>query len=84
MSKAYIPVAVRRAVAAAAQHRCGYCLTQTLITGVAMQIDHIIPESRGGSSGNQIFGWFALDMNNTQIVKSRILWVRAGWHPPTD
>lgn len=50
MSKAYIPAALRRAVATAAQDRCGYCLTQTRITGVAMQIDHIIPESRGGSS----------------------------------
>jgi hypothetical protein len=140
MSKTYIPVAVRRAVAVAAQHRCGYCLTQTLITGVAMQIDHIIPESRGGSSaesnlwlacatcnlckdakitgvdpqtGDEArlfhprqhswqahFTWSTdglriigltptgratvntLDMNNAQIVKSRILWVGAGWHPP--
>jgi hypothetical protein len=105
-----------------------------------MQIDHIIPESRGGSSaesnlwlacatcnlckdakitgvdpqtGDEArlfhprqhswqahFTWSTdglriigltptgrvtvntLDMNNAQIVKSRILWVGAGWHPP--
>lgn len=140
MRKAYIPAVLRRAVAAAAQERCGYCLTQTLITGIAMQIDHIIPEGRGGSSAEtnlwlacatcnlckdakttgvdpltgdyaplfhprqqmwrEHFAWSidslhiigltatgratvnTLDMNNLRIVKSRLLWVRAGWHPP--
>lgn len=50
MSKSYILISLRKKVAETAQYRYGYCLTQTLITGVAMQIEHIIPESLGGSS----------------------------------
>lgn len=49
MSKSYISASLRRAIAELAQYRCGYCLTQTLVTGVAMQIEHIIPEALGGS-----------------------------------
>ena len=26
----------------------------------------------------------ALQMNNIHVVKSRLLWVAAGWHPPED
>ena len=142
MSKTFIPKAVRQAIAEAAKHRCGYCQTHTLVTGIAMQIDHIIPEAKGGSSGeaslwlaccwcnsrksdqthaldlatnqyvalfnprqqnwNTHFAWSedgvyvlgktavgratvdALQMNNHRIVKSRFLWVAAGWHPPAD
>ena len=142
MSKSYIPLALRRQVAEEARYRCGYCMTQTLITGVAMQIEHIIPESLDGSSDrsnlwlacatcnlhkaarfsavdpetmqvvalfnpreqqwSQHFVWAdngiyvsgitpigratveALQMNNPHIVKSRLLWVAAGWHPPKD
>ncbi|MEM7132597.1 MAG: HNH endonuclease signature motif containing protein [Chloroflexota bacterium] len=142
MSKTSIPPAVRSAVAEVALHRCGYCLTQTMVCGFAMQIDHIIPESAGGTSDesnlwlacstcnvhksaklkgfdpqtgqeanlfnprlqkwDEHFEWsndglrilgltpigratiVALQMNNFQIVKSRYLWVKAGWHPPQD
>ena len=133
---------LRRRIAEEALYRCGYCLTQTLITGVAMQIEHIIPEALGGLSieanlwlacatcnlhkaarsvatdpetmqdvalfhpreqqWSQQFVWTengtrilgitatgratveALQMNNSHIVKSRLLWVAAGWHPPKD
>jgi hypothetical protein len=142
MSKTYISAEIRRRVAEIAQHRCGYCLTQTLITGVAMQLEHIIPEAFGGASTesnlwlacatcnlhkaartsaidpetaqevalfnprqqlwSQHFVWSedgthllgitaigratveALQVNNDHIVKSRLLWVAAGWHPPAD
>ncbi len=53
MSKTRISAAIRRAVAKTAEYRCGYCLTQTRITGMPMQIDHIIPESLGGLSDEQ-------------------------------
>lgn len=142
MSKTAIDPAVRAAVAEEAKYRCGYCLTQTLICGFAMQIDHIIPEAAGGTSeadnlwlacstcnshkaarlsvadpqsgedaplfnprqqnwanhfrwtddGVRIVGLSptgratveALHMNNVHILKSRLLWVGAGWHPPAD
>ena len=50
MSRQSIPITVRKEVALRAKERCEYCLTQILISGQAMHIDHIIPESRGGSA----------------------------------
>jgi hypothetical protein len=50
MSRHYIPKAVRRKVARAAADRCGYCLTSQHIVGPLLEIDHIIPESLGGTA----------------------------------
>jgi hypothetical protein len=48
MSKAYIPKALRSAIAEQAHYRCGYCLTQELVIGTAMEIEHILPQALGG------------------------------------
>lgn len=48
MSKAYIPVKLRRQVAEEARYRCGYCLTTQRLIGRPMVIDHLVPESQGG------------------------------------
>jgi hypothetical protein len=45
---AYIPTALYQRVAKAAKYRCGYCQTQEFVIGGPLEIDHIIPESRGG------------------------------------
>ncbi len=50
MSKTYIPPKLRRLVAQDARYRCGYCLTAQRIIGRPMVIDHLLPESRGGST----------------------------------
>jgi len=50
MSKAYITKALRQKVAAQARYRCGYCLTSERIVGVDMDIEHIVPEARGGET----------------------------------
>jgi len=50
MSTGRIPAAVRRRVAQAARQRCGYCQTSQLVVGPLLEIDHIRPESRGGTS----------------------------------
>ena len=47
---AYVSDTVRRKVAAAAQHRCGYCQTSQLISGAQLHIEHILPLARGGAS----------------------------------
>lgn len=47
---AHIPRSLRRKVAVAAQHRCGYCQTEQRISGAQMHVDHIIPLARGGAS----------------------------------
>ena len=48
MSRAYISKALREIVSEAAQRRCGYCLTQEVVVGTPMEIEHIVPEALGG------------------------------------
>jgi hypothetical protein len=48
MSQTRIPKALRNKVAAKARYRCGYCLTQEKVTGMPMDVDHLIPEALGG------------------------------------
>ena len=50
MSSQHIPAALRQRVAEAARFRCGYCLTSQHIIGPLLEIEHIIPEKKGGSS----------------------------------
>ncbi len=45
-----IPVALRRLIADRDQHRCAYCLTSEENCGLQMHIDHIIPQSAGGTT----------------------------------
>lgn len=48
MTPAYIPVELRRHVRADAGRRCGYCRSPEVLTGIPLDIDHIIPEAAGG------------------------------------
>ena len=41
---------LRRQIQDRAGHRCEYCRTSTRLTGYALEIDHIIPQARGGAS----------------------------------
>lgn len=48
MVRVYIPVELARQVREAARDRCGYCLSpQHLVLG-RLQIEHLLPVSRGG------------------------------------
>jgi hypothetical protein len=142
VTRQYIPKNIRIKVAEQAKYRCGYCLTQEEIVGMAMEFDHLVPSSQKGANreenlwlacstcndtkndrttaldpltGNEVslfnprtqvwkehFSWsidserivgltpigratvFALNLNRVHLVKSRRVWVRAGWHPPED
>ena len=44
----YIPVELRRQVRADAGRRCGYCRSPEVLTGMPLEIEHIIPEAAGG------------------------------------
>lgn len=46
----HIPKSVRDKIAALARHRCEYCQTAQEISGAQMNIEHIVPVSRGGGS----------------------------------
>ena len=59
-----IPGALRQRVAAAAHHRCGYCLTSERVGGPLLEIDHLIPEARGGTSDESNL-WLACPMCNS-------------------
>lgn len=48
MTSSYIPKKLRGRVAAQARHRCGYCLSSEAIVGLAMEIEHLIPQILGG------------------------------------
>jgi hypothetical protein len=45
-----IPVGVDRRVREAARHRCGYCLSPQHLVMARLEIEHIIPKARGGTS----------------------------------
>ena len=65
------PIPGRRCREAASQ-RCGYCLSpQRLVMG-RLEVEHVIPLTRGGTDDDSV------DL----IVRSS--WVRAGVHPPGD
>ena len=45
-----IPDPLRQAVAHQDQHRCAYCQTSQLNSGIPLTYDHIHPQSKGGST----------------------------------
>ena len=50
MSQSYVSAELRRRIAEQARYRCGYCQTAEELSGIAMQMDHIIPEALGGTT----------------------------------
>ena len=53
MTSVYIPRALRRRVAEQARYRCGYCLSREEIIGMPLEIDHLIPRSKGGPTNEE-------------------------------
>lgn len=59
----YIPEAVKAQVRANAGNRCGYCLSpQHLVLGT-LEIEHLVPSSKGGSSNLENL-WLACSLCN--------------------
>jgi hypothetical protein len=50
MSRTHIPPALRQLVAERSRHRCSYFLTLEHWVGAVFTVDHIIPESLGGTT----------------------------------
>lgn len=63
MARAYIPVEVERRVRAAARNRCGYCLSPQHLVMARLEIEHIIPLSKQGSSDESNL-WLACPLCN--------------------
>jgi hypothetical protein len=131
---------LRERIAAQAKHRCGYCQTQEVVSGIPLTLEHLIAKGVGGpdeeenlwlscrlcneakrmlseavdpQSGERVplfnprtqewkthFAWSgdgtrivgrtasgratveALYLNSEFRVRSRAIWVEAGYHPP--
>lgn len=73
MSTSRISPLLRQRVAEAARYRCGYCLTSQHIIGPLLEIDHYIPESRGGTSDEKIYGLPARCAIATSLTASVLL-----------
>src|SRR5204863_7670295 len=50
MASVYIPADIQRRVREAARNRCGYCLSPQHLVMARLQIEHIIPRAKGGTS----------------------------------
>jgi hypothetical protein len=46
----YVPADLRRQVRIDARGRCGYCLSPERLLGVALEVEHLVPESEGGKT----------------------------------
>jgi hypothetical protein len=46
----HVPAELRRQVRQDAGDRCGYCLSAEHFLGVALELEHLLPESAGGKS----------------------------------
>jgi hypothetical protein len=46
----HIPAELRRQVRRDAGERCGYCLSSERLLGIALEVEHIVPESAGGET----------------------------------
>jgi hypothetical protein len=95
MVRVYIPVAVERSIRAAARNRCGYCLSPQHLLMARLEIEHIVPRSKGGPTENglRVVGLTpvgratvaALHLSDDpDVLEVRSYWVIAGLHPPKD
>ena len=50
MSRPHIPVEIERRIREAAKNRCGYCLSPQHLVLARLEVEHITPLSKGGSS----------------------------------
>jgi HNH endonuclease len=50
MVRVYVPVELERRVWASSRERCGYCLSPRHLVMARLEIEHIIPRSRGGAT----------------------------------
>jgi 5-methylcytosine-specific restriction endonuclease McrA len=46
--RSHLSAALRQQVIADAGHRCGYCLSDETLTGIALTIEHLTPLTVGG------------------------------------
>jgi len=50
MSKSHISAHLRQQFSEKSRYRCGYCQSQQRLIGILLTVEHIIPESLGGTT----------------------------------
>jgi hypothetical protein len=63
MARPYIPVEIERRVRISAKNRCGYCLSPQYLVMARLEIERIIPLSKGGSN-NEFNLWLSCPICN--------------------
>ena len=58
-----IPETIRRRVREAARERCGYCLSPPRFVMGALEIEHLVPRAKGGSSEEENL-WLSCSLCN--------------------
>ena len=44
---------LRQRIAAQARYRCGYCLTQEVVSGIPLTLEHLRPKAKGGQDAEE-------------------------------
>lgn len=81
--------ALRARIASWAQDRCCYCQTQERVSGVALTVEHIIPDSLGGTSDRSNLCLSCRSCNETKGIRVSTVDPETGeevrlFHPRTD
>ncbi len=63
MDRIRIPLEIDRRVRSAARNRCGYCLSPQHLVMARLEIEHVIPLSKGGSNDSSNL-WLACPLCN--------------------
>ncbi len=79
MSNAYISAALRQEVTERFHGRCAYCQTPEYIAGMQFTIDHIVPESLGGTTTPSNLCLACWDCN--MIKQNRIVGLGVSYSP---
>ena len=64
MARPYISVEIERRVRTTAKNRCGYCLSPQRLVMARLEMEHIVPISKGGSSEESNL-WLACPLCNS-------------------
>lgn len=73
MSKSYIAKQIRTLVHERAKGYCEYCLLPSNFSPSAFQIDHIQPESKGGSTTPDNLALSCSQCNGSKFTKTEVL-----------
>ncbi len=69
---------LRERIAEQARHRCGYCLTLEVVSGIPLTLEHIIPKAKGGQDVEENL-WLSCRLcNETKGVLTEAIDPQAG------